>query len=173
MFWSLALHSKNSFPTSLAATYILPASLRKSGEFVLIPHLSLASQKASQKTATQRTKRSLVKQHRTSCRFVCRQLKRDSICEWGKILYTSLHSGPGPCLPLSSICRANKILVYNGELGMILLFSVRIRWPWIVAHLTGWVSAGILLHSFPAKQLHDYMEALALQRHHWFYLHGS
>lgn len=84
--------------------HALPTSLRELGEFVLVPHLRLVSWKASQKTATCKTICStFAKQHRKSCRFFCRQLKRESICKGSKILYMSLHSIPGnvePCLPL-------------------------------------------------------------------------
>lgn len=57
-----------------------------------------------------------------------------------------------------NIHKANGTLGENEELGVILPFSVRIRWLWIVANLTGLIGAGTLLHGFPAEQQHDYVK---------------
>lgn len=57
--------------------HALPASLRKLGEFVLVPHLRLVSWKASQRTATHRTIWStFAKQHRKSCRVFFQATKK-------------------------------------------------------------------------------------------------
>lgn len=72
--------------------HTLPASLRKLGEFVLVPNLGLVSWKASQKPATHTTICStFVKQHRKSYRvFFLQTAKGDCICKQSKTycLYT-------------------------------------------------------------------------------------
>lgn len=136
MFWSPALYSGTYFQTSVAINSLFQASLRKQGEFILVPQLRLLSWKASQKKATHRTICStFFKQNRKSCRvlgvfwwryFIClcwvwyflpfffRQLESNSIYKGSRILYISLDSVPESLdflfLFVFKIHRANKTL---------------------------------------------------------------
>lgn len=137
MFWSPALYSGTYFQTSVAINSLFQASLRKQGEFILVPQLRLLSWKASQKKATHRTVCStFFQQSRKSCRvlgvflveifhlfvlglvffafFFFRQLESNSICKGSKILYISLDSVPELLdflfLFVFKIHRANKTL---------------------------------------------------------------
>lgn len=130
MFWSPALYSGTYFQTSVATNSLFQASLRKQGEFVLVPQLRLLSWKASQKKATHRTVCStFFKQNRKSCRV------------WGVFLYvwsaklgslelkTSGFFGP--------TCSSQAFSGWPYKLkmtGSVLLFIVNLFW-WLVFFL--------------------------------------